>query len=123
MPPYITPTYIEIRYTWIVFHTHFVCVSSKHLQNWDRIILYFWSKCHVSTKRYNQVPHLTQNTTWERHKNAINNTNKSQEASSFPADDHNAVMNRRKSTRNTRHKTQITHKRSTALERSVKYFT
>ena len=32
-------------------------------------------------KRYNQVPHLTQDTSWESHKNTINITNKSQEVS------------------------------------------
>ena len=55
-------------------------------------------------KRYNQVPHLTQDTTWESNKNTINITNKSQEVSPFPAGDYNAAMNRRKSMRNTRHK-------------------
>ena len=48
-------------------------------------------------KRYNQVPHLTQNTTWENNKNTINITNKSQEVSLFPAGDHKAAMNRRES--------------------------
>ena len=34
-------------------------------------------------KRYNQVPHLTQDTTWESNKNTINITNKSQEFRPF----------------------------------------
>ena len=55
-------------------------------------------------KRCNQVPHLTQDTTWKSNKNTINITNKSQELSPFPAGDHNAAMNRCKSMRNTRHK-------------------
>ena len=55
-------------------------------------------------KRYNQVPHPTQDTTWESKKNTLNITNKSQEVSPFPAGDHNAAMNRRQSMRNTRHK-------------------
>ena len=56
-------------------------------------------------KRYNQVTHLTQDTTWESNKkNTIDITNKSQEVSPFPADDHRAAMNRRDSMRNTRHK-------------------
>ena len=55
-------------------------------------------------KRYNQVPHLTQDTTWESNKNTINITNKSQEDSPFPAGDPKAAMNRRESMRNTRHK-------------------
>ena len=56
-------------------------------------------------KRYNQVPHLTQDTIWESNKNTINITNKSQEVSPFPAGDYKAAMNRRESMGNTRHKT------------------
>ena len=55
-------------------------------------------------KQYNQVPHLTQDTTWKSNKNTINLTNKSWEVSPFPAGDHKAAMNRRESMRNTRHK-------------------
>ena len=55
-------------------------------------------------KRYNQVSHLSQDTTWESNKNTINITNKSQEVSTFPAGGHKAAMNRRKSMRNTRSK-------------------
>ena len=54
--------------------------------------------------RYNQVPHLSQNTSRENNKNTINITNKSQEVSPFPAGAHKAAMNRRESMRNTRHK-------------------
>ena len=67
--------------------------------------------------RCNQVPHLTQDTTWESNKNTINTINKCQDVS--PAGDHKVAMNRRESMRNTRHKNpQMIHKRSTALERS-----
>ena len=52
---------------------------------------------------YNQVPHLTRDTTWESNKTTINITNKSQEVSPFPAGDHKAAMNRRKSMTITRH--------------------
>ena len=54
--------------------------------------------------RYNQVPHLTQDTTWKVTKNTISVTNKSQKVSPFPTRDHKAAMNRRESTRNTRQK-------------------
>ena len=47
--------------------------------------------------QYNQVPHLTKDTTRESNKTTINITNKSQEVSPFPAGDHKAAMNRRKS--------------------------
>ena len=55
-------------------------------------------------KRYNQVPHLTQDTTCEINKDTINITNNSQEVSPFQAGDHKAAMNRRESMTNTRHK-------------------
>ena len=55
-------------------------------------------------KRYNQLPHLTQDTTWESIKNTINITNKSQDVCPFPASGHKAAMNRHESMRNTRHK-------------------
>ena len=45
---------------------------------------------------YNQVPHLTQDTTWESNKTTINITNKSQKVNPFPAGDHKAAMNRPK---------------------------
>ena len=43
-------------------------------------------------KRYNQVPHLTQDLTWESNKNTMNITKKSQEVNPFPADDQKAAM-------------------------------
>ena len=44
--------------------------------------------------QYNQVPHLTQDTTWESDKNTIkHNIQESQEVSPFPAGDHEAAIN------------------------------
>ena len=54
--------------------------------------------------RYNQVPHVTQDTTWESDKTQLNITNKSQEVSPFPTGYHKAAMNRRESMTITRHK-------------------
>ena len=54
--------------------------------------------------QYNQVPYLTQDTTWESNKNTIKITNKSQEVRPFPAGDQKVAMNRRESMTNTRHK-------------------
>ena len=45
--------------------------------------------------RYNQVPHLTQDTKWESDKLTEDTTNESQEVSPFPAGDHKAHINRR----------------------------
>ena len=47
--------------------------------------------------RYNQVPHLSQDTKWESNKITINISNKSQEVSPFPSGDYKAAMNRRES--------------------------
>ena len=55
-------------------------------------------------KLYNQVPHMTQDTTWNSNKNTKLITNKSQENSPFQAGDHKAAMNRRESMSYTRHK-------------------
>ena len=44
--------------------------------------------------RYNQVLHLTQDTTWGSEKTQLNITNESQEVSPFSAGDHKAAMNR-----------------------------
>ena len=73
--------------------------------------------------RYNQVPHLTQDTNGKVTNSQLDTTNQSQEGSPFPAGDHKAHINRRPQ-RHSKHiteqNTQSIHKRSTALERSVK---
>ena len=63
--------------------------------------------------RYNQVPHLTQDTHGKVMNSQLDTINESQEVSPFPAGDHKAHINRHPQR----------HKRSTALEQSVKYFT
>ena len=61
--------------------------------------------------RYNQVPHLTQDTNGKVINLQLDTTNESQEAIPFPAGDHKAHINRRvKGIANTRQKK---HKRST----------
>ena len=60
--------------------------------------------------RYNQVPHLTQDTNGKVTK--LDTTNESQEFSTFPAGDHKAQINRRAQMHN-KQKTEIKHKRST----------
>ena len=45
--------------------------------------------------RYNQAPHLTQDTNVKVTKSQIDITNESQEVSPFPAGDHKAHKNRR----------------------------
>ena len=72
------------------------------------------SKGEKTRNRYNQVPHLTQDTNGKVNNSQLDTTNESQEVSTFPAGEHKAHINRRAQ----RHS-----KRITALERPVKYFT
>ena len=62
--------------------------------------------------RYNQVPHLTQDTNGKVINLQLDTTNKSQEVSLFPAGDHKAHINRCVQ-RHSKHKTEQKHKRST----------
>ena len=55
--------------------------------------------------RCNQVPYLTQDTTWESDKNTRkHHTEESQEVSPFQADAHKAAMNSKDSITDTNHK-------------------
>ena len=55
--------------------------------------------------RYNQVPHLTQDTNGKVTNSQLDATNESQEVSPFPAGDHKAHINRR-ARRHSKHKTE-----------------
>ena len=52
------------------------------------------SKCANIRNRYNQVPHLTEDTNGKVINLQLDTTNESQEVSPFPADDHKAHINR-----------------------------
>ena len=52
--------------------------------------------------RYNQVPHLTQDTNGKVKNSQLYTTNESQEVSTFPAGDHKAQINRRTQRHNKR---------------------
>ena len=62
--------------------------------------------------RYNQVPHLTQDSNGESEKLKVDTTNESQEVSPFPAGDPKVHINRR-AQRHSKHKTEQRHERST----------
>ena len=62
--------------------------------------------------RYNQVPHLTQDTNGKVINLQLDTTNESQEVSPFPTGDQKAHINRRIQ-RHGKHKTEQKHKRST----------
>ena len=54
--------------------------------------------------RYNQLPHLTQDTTWESDKNTRKyHIEKSQEVSHFPAGDHKSAINRQETMTDRKH--------------------
>ena len=74
--------------------------------------------------RYNQVPHLTQDTNGKVTNPQLDITNESQEGGVFPAGDHKASIHRRPRKQQTQDRKDMNDpKRSTALERLVKYFT
>ena len=81
------------------YHTHFLFFAYKV------------SKGAKSRNRYNQVPHLTQDTNEKVTNSQLDTTNESQEVSPFPAGDHKPDINRRVQ-RHSKHKTEK-HKRST----------
>ena len=62
--------------------------------------------------RYNQVPHLTQDTNGKKTNSQLDTTNESQEVNPFPAGDHQAHINRR-AQRHSKRKTEQKHKRCT----------
>ena len=62
--------------------------------------------------RYNQVPHLTQDTNGKVTNSQPGTTNESQEVRPFPAGDHQASINRR-ARKDNKNKTEQKHKRST----------
>ena len=77
----------------------------------DHVILKV-SKGAKIRNRYNQVPHLTQDTNGKVTNSQLDTTNESQEVSPFPAGDHKAHINRR-AQRHSKHKTGQKHKIST----------
>ena len=62
--------------------------------------------------RYNQIPHLTQDTNGKVTNSQSDSTNESQEVSPFPAGDHKVHINRH-AQRHSRHKTEKHKKKST----------
>ena len=76
------------------------------------LLLFRISKGAKIRNRYNQVPHLTQDTNEKVTNSQLDTTNQSQEVSPFPAGDHKAHINRC-AQRHSKHKTEQKHKRST----------
>ena len=76
------------------------------------LILIQVSKGAKIRNRYNQVPHLTQDTNGKVTNLQLDTKNESKEVSPFPAGDHKTHINRR-AQRHSKHKTEQKHKRST----------
>ena len=70
------------------------------------------SKGAKNRNRYNQVPHLIQDTNGKVTNLQLDTTNESQEVNPYPAGDHKAHINRR-TQRHSKHKTENNTKRST----------
>ena len=70
------------------------------MTNWFKV-----SKGAKIRNRYNQVPHLTQDTNGKVLNSQLDTTNESQEVSTFPAGDHMAHINRRLQ-KHSKHKTE-----------------
>ena len=95
---------------WLAACGH-VSASSQSL----RLILILRMKVSKGAKirnRYNQIPHLTQDTNGKVTNSHLDATNESQEVSPFPEGDHKAQINRR-AQRHSKHKTEQKHKIST----------
>ena len=89
------------------------CLKTHQIDIWNKISsLLKTSKGAKIRNRYNQVPHLTQDTNGIVINLQLDTTNESQEVSPFPAGDHKAHINRR-AQRHSKHKTEQKHKRST----------
>ena len=60
----------------------------------EKEIIFIVRKRTMVRNRYNQAPHLTQDTNWKVTTSQLDITNESQEFSAFPAGDHKASINR-----------------------------
>ena len=85
-----------------------MCVPENYFSNFATKV----SKGAKIQNRYNQVPHLTQDTNGKVTNSQLDTTNESREVSPFSAGDHKIHINRR-AQRPSKHKTEQKHKRST----------
>ena len=81
-------------------YTGFTAPTSPLVQMWIKV-----SKGAKIRNRYNQVPHLTQDTNGKVTNSQFDTTNESQEVSPFPESDHKAHINRREQ-RHSKHNTE-----------------
>ena len=74
------------------------------LQIWSLLTLYYVSKGAKIRNRYNQLPHLTQDTHGKVKSSQLGTTNESQEVSPFPAGGHKAHIKRHSKRKTEKHK-------------------
>ena len=103
---------------------HLICMpgKSRFMENGYRV-----NKGAKIRNRYNQVPHLTQDTNGKVTNSQLDTTNESQEVSPFPASDHKAHINRC-AQRHSKHKTEQNKKdqvsislSSSAIETKIRF--
>ena len=88
-----------------------IVVVAADVMNFSKLQCDKVSKGAKIRNRFNQVPHLNQDTNGKVTNSQLDITNESQEVSPFPAGDHKAHINRR-AQRHSKHKTEQKHKRS-----------
>ena len=91
---------------------YFSCINfypSKHFKRVSNLLIINVSDGAKIRNRYNQVPHLTQDTKGKVTNSQLDTTNEGQEVSPFPAGDHKAHINRR-AQRHSKHKKEQKHK-------------
>ena len=90
-----------------IFRKHLLFVGCE---SWSAPLLFACNKVSKRAKirnRYNQAPHLTEDTNGKVITSQLDITHESQEVSTFPAGDHKALINRRARKHN-KNKTEIT---------------
>ena len=93
-------------------HMTFQCFASRNQKSKETTSRMQIFKGAKIRNRYNQVPHLTQDTSGKVTNSQLDTTNESQEVSPFPSGDHKAHISRH-TQRHSKHKTEQKHKRST----------
>ena len=90
----------------VLLSTHNICFGREIKKIFFNYAVLFGDPRNTTNirNRFNQVPHLTQDTTWESDKNTMKHHKQGPRGQPFPSSDHKAAINRRESMTNTRHK-------------------
>ena len=103
----VFPDHTHLLFLRLILRSHsftlIINMTYQNLSTWFESLKV--SKGAKIRNRYNQVPHLTQDTNGKVTNSQLDTTNESQEISPFPAGDHKAHFNRREQ-RHCKHKTE-----------------